>query len=263
MSGAISTMAFKCSFCSRQFKNEVIRDKHAYEQVCYPAHKRTYCRLCAWKGRDIVDYQNHIMSRAHLSQIGRMDIAGINLELIEDSSRAKMRELMSKDPLYSECCELAKEDVKIFFNDGSIAKVEVNGTDLRDISMSPEDKQIEATEKANRANMSYQDLVAMARGSAHRTARQEKILDYLAKWDGIGPSEMAAKFRIILEKIGMDDADYLGMHIRTCDKLSLEARQIYGAYLDEFIRQLTGLVVKGEKTYRDMDLFAFVARLTK
>ena len=189
-----------------------------------------------------------------------MDVDVINVELIEDECRTKLKTLMTADPILAEC-DPPGEDVKIFFNDGSIAKVEVNGADLRDMSMTQEDRIIQG--HVAQGQMTYQDLVEQARGSARLTPRQDKIMDYLAKWEGVSPMEMVAKFRIILEKIGLDDADYLGTHIRSCPKLSLEARQIYGAYLDEFIRQLTGLVIKGEKTYREMDLFAFVARLTK
>jgi hypothetical protein len=257
---------FTCKVCQKGFKTQSSKDKHEYEQVCL-GKKKTYCRVCDWTGTDILAYNEHIISRSHLDKLGRMTIDNIDIvNIIHDSSTLKLNAMKQADPILADCIENEPDNnVKLFFNDGSIAKVTINNTDLHELTLSSTDKLIRDTELANMtgAGLTYKDLVERERGIAKPTPRQDKIMDYLAKFQGIGPMEMAGKFRIILEKIGMDDADFLGTHIRNCSKLTIESRQIYGTYLDEFVRQLTGLVIKGETVYRDMDLFSFVARLTK
>ncbi len=257
-------MSLACKYCSKQFRKLVIKEKHEYEQVCLNEKSRTYCKICDIHVDSNSDYREHLISRTHLNNIGHMNIDNLNILKIQQDSKINI--IASIDPILAECKPAnTEEQVKIFFNDGSIAKVMVNNLDINEIGMSSADKQIRDTELANMtgAGLTYKDLVEHERGIAKPTPRQEKIMDYLAKFQGTGAMEMAGKFRIILEKIGMDDADFLGTHIRNCSKLTVESRQIYGAYLDEFIRKLTGLVIKGETIYRDMDLFSFVARLTK
>lgn len=207
-----------------------------------------------------------------MNNLGRMNTDTINISnILTDPTQQKLKAFQALDPILSisspDSSSNDQNNVKIFFTDGSIAKVTVNGEALSDLSLSGQEKQVRDTEAANApiqaANLSYKDLVERERTIARPTPRQDKILAYLAKHQDLTPLDMVAKFRLILEKIGMEDADFLGTHIRSTPQLTLEARQIYGAYLDEYIRQLTSLVVKGETQYRGMDLFGFVARLTK
>lgn len=257
-----------CKYCTKQFKKQPMKEKHEYEQACIPASARTYCRVCDWTAESTTCYKSHLISRLHLNKLGRMNTDTINISnIITDPTQQKLQAFQALDPILSSYPQSDQNNVKIFFTDGSIAKVTVNGEALQDLSLSSQEKQIRDTESANapihKANLSYKDLVERERTVAKPTPRQDKILAFLAKFQDHPPLDMVAKFRLILEKIGMDEADFLGTHIRSSPLLTLEARQIYGAYLDEYIRQLTSLVVKGETQYRGMDLFGFVARLTK
>lgn len=259
---------YTCKYCNKHFKKLVVKDKHEYEQICIPITKKTYCKVCNWTAENTYTYNEHLMSREHLNKIGRMSVNDLNV-VISNPIRDKINIMNACDPVLSQCEQHTMTNnthhIKLFHNDGGIMQVDTNNTNntLYELSLSDVDKAVRTVEVANGGTIKYQDLVEKERGMAKMTTRQEKIIEYLCKFQKNDAKEMIERFKIILDKIGMDDADFLGTHIRNYPGLSINAKQIYGAYLEKFINVLMRMVMTGEKTYRDMDIFEFVAKLTK
>ncbi len=258
---------FTCKYCKKSFKKAVIRDKHEYEQICVANGRKTYCKVCSWTAENISLYNDHLISRDHLDKVARINVTGLDM-IIVNPVRDKMATMFSCDPVLSQY-ELAdgisatSNELKVFHTDGSMSRVNGGGEALHELSLSKVDKAIRNTEVANAGIIKYQELVARERGLAKMTERQMKIMEYLSRYQNDGVDEMVNRFKVILDKIGMDDADFLGTHIRNYDGLSISAKQVYGSYMEKFINALTRRVMDGETEYRDMNIFDFVAKLTK
>jgi hypothetical protein len=260
---------FSCKYCNKQFKKGVVRDKHEYEQVCIANGRKTYCKVCSWTAENIQLYNEHLISRGHLDKVGRLTVTGLDM-IIVNPVQDKMVTMFACDPVLAQCGNpdvvcVSGMNMKVFHTDGSMTRAEHSNVDssLHELSLSDVDKAVRDTEVANAGIIKYQALVERERGLAKMTVRQMKILEYLARFQNDGVTEMVARLKVILDKIGMDDADFLGTHIRNYDGLSISAKQVYGSYMEKFINALTRRVMDGEKLYRDMDIFEFVAKLTK
>ena len=265
---------YSCKHCNKQFKKAVVRDKHEYEQVCIPNGKKTYCKICSWTGANVLMFNEHLISREHMDKIGRLSVPGLDM-IIVNPVQDKMVSMFACDPVLAQCNEtvdkmncVVGDNVKVFHTDGSMTRVDMSkdggcaGT-LHELSLSESDKMVRDVEVANGGIIKYQELVERERGLAKMTPRQTKIMEYLVKYQHSGVNEMVERFKIILDKINMDDADFLGTHIRNYEGLGISAKQVYGSYMEKFINALTRRVMDGEKLYRDMDIFEFVAKLTK
>lgn len=257
---------YNCKFCHKTFKKTVVRDKHEYEQVCIPVARRTYCKLCDWTAGDMSLFNEHLISRTHLDKVGRISVDSVNMVIV-NPVKDKIKKMAAFDPILAQCGgaeEVSKETLNVFHKDGSISRVSTDGENsLHELSMNDVDKAVRDVEVANAGIVCYQELVERERGFAKMTGRQQRIMEYLCRFQDGDAKEMVERFKIILDKIGMADADFLGTHIRNYTGLTLEAKQIYGAYLEKFVSVLTRRVMTGETTYRDMDIFEFVAKLTK
>lgn len=258
---------FSCKYCNKLFKKGVVRDKHEYEQVCIANGRKTYCKVCSWTAENIQLYNEHLISRGHLDKVGRISVSGLDM-IIVNPVQDKMVTMFACDPVLAQCGNPVLDNemnMKVFHTDGSMTRVEHSEVDssLHELSLSDVDKAVRDTEVANAGIIKYHELVERERGLAKMTMRQMKILEYLARYQNDGVNEMVARLKVILDKIGMDDADFLGTHIRNYDGLSISAKQVYGSYMEKFINALTRMVMDGESHYRDMDIFEFVAKLTK
>jgi hypothetical protein len=265
---------YLCRHCNKSFKKAVIRDKHEYEQVCIPNGRKTYCKICSWTGENVSVYNEHLISREHMDKIGRISIPGLNM-IIVNPVQDKMVSMFACDPVLAHCNITAEnvtsssgENINVFHTDGSMTRVDINkdtgaGITLHELSLSETDKAVRDVEIANGGIIKYHELVERERGMAKMTPRQTKIMEYLVRYQNSGVNEMIERFKLILDKIGMDDADFLGTHIRNYEGLGVSAKQVYGSYMEKFINALTRLVMDGETHYRDMDIFEFVAKLTK
>lgn len=255
---------YTCKYCKKRFKKSVIRDKHEYEQVCIATNRRTYCKVCSWTAANLELYNEHLISRDHLDKVGRITVTGLDM-IIVNPVQDKMVTMFACDPVLSQCGDMDSEGngMKVFHTDGSMSRVDGMPETLHELSLSDADKAVRDTEVANAGIIKYQELVERERGLAKMTGRQLKIMEYLARFQNDGVAEMVERFKVILDKIGMADADFLGTHIRNYEGLSIGAKQVYGSYMEKFINALTRRVMDGEKYYRDMDIFEFVAKLTK
>ena len=257
---------YKCKWCPRTFKKANTRDNHENIELCLPEHIRTFCRLCNVRLATNALYRNHLMSREHLSQIGKQNIDVLN---IIDNTKNKIHQVHECDPILAYCSggnEPHHENLKLYYNDGTYQKIDAGlatGIGLSKLTETKTETLIKQVETANKPGQTYRQLVTAEREQVILTTRQTKILAYLAKFQTCEPLDMVAKFKVILEKIELDDANFLGTHIRNAKGLELHAKQIYCSYLDEFVKILTGMVIKGEMKYRNMDIFDFVAKLTK
>lgn len=253
---------YSCKYCKKRFKKSVIRDKHEYEQVCVMNGKKTYCKVCSWTADNISVYNEHLISREHLDKVGRINVTGLDM-IIVNPVKDKMVSMFACDPILSKCDSVDSDKLKVFHTDGSMSRVDGRSETLHELSLSDTDKAIRTTEVANAGIIRYHELVERERGLAKMTERQLKIMEYLARFQHNSVTEMVDRLKIILDKIGIDDADFLSTHIRNYDGLSVRAKQVYGSYMEKFINALTRRVMVGEKYYRDMDIFEFVAKLTK
>lgn len=267
----IKDVIYSCKHCNKSFKKAVIRDKHEYEQVCIPNGRKTYCKICSWTGESVTVYNEHLISREHMDKIGRISVPGLDM-IIVNPVQDKMVSMFACDPVLAQCNSTAEkvtgsvgENIKVFHTDGSMTRIDMNvdnGT-LHELSLSETDKMVRDVEVANGGIIKYQELVERERGLAKMTPRQTKIMEYLVRYQNSGVNEMIERFKLILDKINMDDADFLGTHIRNYEGLGVSAKQVYGSYMEKFINALMRHVMDGEKFYRDMDIFEFVAKLTK
>lgn len=257
---------YKCKWCPRTFKKANTRDNHEHIELCLPEHIRTFCRLCNMKLATNALYRNHLMSREHLSKIGNQNIDALN---IIDNTKNKIHKVNECDPILAYCSggnDSPPENLKLYYNDGTYQKINAgfaNDIGLSKLTETKTETLIKQVEHANKPGQTYQQLMTAEREQVILTARQTKILAYLAKFQNCDPLDMVSKFKVILEKIELDDANFLGTHIRNAKGLALHAKQIYCSYLDEFVKILTGMVIKGESKYRNIDIFEFVAKLTK
>lgn len=265
-----------CKYCNKQFKKTVARDKHEYEQLCIANGQKTYCKVCSWTAENITLFNEHLISRDHLDKVGRINVAGLDMIII-NPVQDKMITMFACDPVLTQCGSTdiytntnINMNMNVFHTDGSMTRLENMKCEthdlspsLHELSLSDVDKAVREVEIANAGIINYQDLVERERGLAKMTDRQIKIMEYLARYQNDGTNEMIKRFKVILTKIGMDDADFLGTHIRNYNGLSLSAKQIYGSYMEKFINALTRQVMAGETLYRDMEIFEFVAKLTK
>lgn len=253
---------YSCKYCKKGFKKGVIRDKHEYEQVCVANGRKTYCKVCSWTAENISHYNEHLISRGHLDKVGRINVVGLDM-IIVNPVQDKIVTMFACDPVLSQCGGVGSDGLKVFHTDGSMTRFDGMSETLHELSLSEADKTVRDTEVANAGIIKYHELVERERGLAKMTGRQIKIMEYLARFQHDSVTEMVGRFKVILDKIGMDDADFLGTHIRNYDGLSVGAKQVYGSYMEKFINALTRRVMDGEKYYRDMDIFEFVAKLTK
>lgn len=248
-----------CKYCKKQFKTSALHSRHQTEQLCRHVHLRTYCKACGYTAETKSEYETHILTREHLNKL-----CGVHVDPVEIRSRT----VFDLDPYLtkSEAMKVRHgvDDIGdkfvVHFRDNTIQCLATD-TKLKPKSSKTETA-ISVYEAANNT-CDYQTLLRAHEARPPATERQNKIIAWLAKWQNEGPVVMKDKIRIILEKIGMDDADYLINHIRDSRVLSLEAKQFYAGYVDTLVNVLIGRINNGDTQFGGKDIFNFVAKLTK
>ena len=59
-----------CSHCDKVMKSEKLYDKHVSGQVCYSKDEKTICKVCNITLVDRAEYVKHLLSMAHINNIG-------------------------------------------------------------------------------------------------------------------------------------------------------------------------------------------------
>jgi len=248
-----------CKHCNKEFRTTALHIRHETEQLCRPAHQRTYCKACSYTAANKAEYETHILTREHLNKL-----CGVHVDPVQINARS----VFDLDPYLtkSEAMKVRHgvDDIgykfTIHFRDNTIQCLATD-TKLKPTA-SKVDTAISAYETANNT-CDYQALLRAHEARPPPSERQNKIIAWLAKWQGDGPGVMKDKIRLILEKIGMDDADYLINHIRDSRILSLDAKQFYAGYVDTLVNVLIGRINNGDTQFAGKDIFNFVAKLTK
>ena len=248
-----------CKYCKKQFRKATLHSRHETEQLCRPQNQRTHCKTCSYTAGTKAEYDTHILTREHLNKL-----CGLKVDPVEISARS----VFDLDPYLTKSEALkvrhGVEDIGdkfvVHFRDNTVQCL------ATDTKLKPETSKVEKAilqyETANKT-CDYQALLRAHEARPPATERQNKIITWLAKWQDEGPAVMKDKIRMILEKIGMDDADYLINHIRDSRVLSLEAKQFYAGYVDTLVAVLIGRINNGQTQFGGKDIFNFVAKLTK
>lgn len=251
--------AMVCKYCQKTFRAPSIFTRHQLEQLCRPLNSRTYCKSCNYTGENKQAYENHILSRDHLNKL-----CGVKVDPVQINARS----VFDLDP-YLTKSEAQKirhgvEDIGdkfvVHFKDNTIQCLATE-TNIKPKADKTE-VAIATYEKAN-STCDYQALLRAHESRPAPTERQTKIIAWLAKWQNDGVAVMKDKIRTILEKIGMEDADYLINHIRDSSQLTLDAKQFYAGYVDTLVSVLIGRINNGQTQFGGKDIFNFVAKLTK
>lgn len=248
-----------CKFCKKQFKTSALYTRHETEQLCRHVNQRTHCKVCSYTADSKAEYETHILTREHLNKL-----CGLKVDPVEISARS----VFGLDPYLTKSEALkvrhGVEDIGdkfvVHFRDNTVQCLATN------VKLKPETSKVEkAISQYEIVNNTcdYQVLLRAHEARPPATERQNKIITWLAKWQDEGPSVMKDKIRLILEKIGMDDADYLINHIRDSCVLSLEAKQFYAGYVDTLVAVLISRINTGQTLFGGKDIFNFVAKLTK
>lgn len=252
-------VANTCKYCKKQFRTSALHTRHETEQLCRPVNQRTHCKTCSYTAVNKQEYETHILTREHLNKL-----CGLKVDPVEISARS----VFDLDPYLTKSEALkvrhGVEDIGdkfvVHFRDNTVQCL------ATDTKLKPEtsktEKAIETYETANNT-CDYQALLRAHEARPPATERQNKIITWLAKWQDEGQVVMKDKIRMILEKIGMDDADYLINHIRDSRVLTLEAKQFYAGYVDTLVSVLIGRINGGQTHFGGKDIFNFVAKLTK
>jgi hypothetical protein len=82
MDKPLSGSEYSCKYCKKGFKKAVVRDKHEYEQVCVANGHKTYCKVCTWTAENILAYNEHLISREHLDKVGRINVTGLDMIIV-------------------------------------------------------------------------------------------------------------------------------------------------------------------------------------
>lgn len=259
--------------------------RHIKEQLCRPVNKRTYCRSCNETFSNRQQLLSHLTTREHMSRMiidnNPNEVVVNVLKSNEEVKKERIR-VLELDPYLTggEVNQVAAPSADTFnnkltvkFGDGKMYR-STNGLNST-VNIEPakpgmtieETKIVSKQEKSNeviiKTGLSYENLVKHDEAYPQPTERQNKIIMWLAQWQSAGPDIMRQKLKLILEKIGLDDADFLVSHLRYSRLLTMPAKQIYCAYIDSVVRVLTNERNRGIETFAGKDIIDFVVKLTK
>ena len=250
-----------CNICNKEFKSKQAFINHTKKQICIPKHNRTYCHICDKSFSTIQEFKFHNISVEHLDK----------LNLIEPDKVTINNQLYNADP-YLDKSDINKinnsiigDNLTIIYNNNKIEKLSTET--FNNINNSKlDDNKIDTISKYEDANkhMNYQDIINQE--ILHKpkpTERQIKIFKFLSIHQSSNLNFTIGKFKLILSKINLDDANFFATHLRESNIIELRYKQLYGKYLDLFINTLISKYNKGEDLYNDMNIMNFVTKLTK
>lgn len=125
--------------------------------------------------------------------------------------------------------------------------------EIREAEKTPEQKEIE---RRRQQTTDYQKVLAAMHAPPAPTERQQRILQYLGRWQDQPTQTMLDKFKPILAALKLPDANYLRRHILEAPVtiLTVAAKQVYVGYLDTFTEHIIQLSIEGTRTHLAPDV---------
>lgn len=268
-----------CPYCKKVFTVKSV-DKHILEQLCRPLNMRSYCKSCNVSYATRQEYMLHLTSKDHMSvMFGKTMDPVVVVNALAPSHDVELRsQVLALDPYLTkdESSSVKNEgmgDRMLLKFNGSDQKISVDTHTVVELPKQTSGLSVAATkiiggqELANesvvKSGFSYAELMKHNESFPEPNERQTKIIAWLAQWQTSGVQVMRDKARLIMEKLPMQDADYLLTHLRNSSVLTLPAKQVYCTYIDSLVTILINEINKGIDTFGGKNIFEFVAKITK
>jgi hypothetical protein len=277
----INTDDLTCKNCKKHFKTKKSKTRHQIRQVCIPQAKRTYCSTCNFTADNKTAYKQHLLSEQHLSKL--VNITTTKVNITADPS------LFDLDPYLS---NQERSDINNPYSINNVSSLTFKHKDntISRIDTARENAKIAAREQAKREaeeakrreeeakkyidgvhyvvepenKLDYQSILnAELFTIPPKTPRQERIIQFLIRAQNASEQIKKNKLKQILRLITMDEANYLMSHIRRCEELSIQGKQFYMNFIDNFIMELIKLMNRGIMYIGDKKIDEFVAKLSK
>lgn len=255
-----------CSHCHRKMTSETSFNRHIRTQVCVDKNLRTYCKICdeVMDSREL--YTKHIITREHVAKIMEAPVDTLDLSVLRKEKKkrngrnggagsgsqveAQMVSKIEADPYLdrNDKDSMAPTELTIVFG-GSGANNNLNcgisdcGSDIGSIG------DVEVSVARNTVLPIVRQI----------TERQQKILIFLKSI--IGAHDAANKFLVVLNKLGLDDYQGLGLAIIQCDEIPLASRQVFIGVISKYKELLQKKMIGGKPTHNGIDINLIVASL--
>ena len=204
----------------------------------------------------------------------RRGAASVNLDInhIDKLNNNKPDLLTINNEMYNADPYLNKKDIKIMNNSiiGENLTIIYKNNTIEKLSTESEcNKHSELEEETitnyevSNKSTNYQDIINNEIFNKPRlTERQTKIFKYLSL-QSTNINNAISKFKLILSKIDLNDANFFASHLRESTLIELKYKQLFGKYLDHFINALINKYNNGEDIFNNMNIMDFVTKLTK
>jgi hypothetical protein len=274
----INIAEITCNHCKKQFKTKKSKTRHQLHQLCISKDKRTYCATCNFTANSKIAYKQHLLTEQHLSKL--INISTSKVDIIEEPN------LFDIDPYLS---TKEKKQVNNIYNsaeltfkhkDNTISRINANRENAKIIAKENAKREAEEEEKLREESkkyingihyigepenkLDYQSILnAELFTIPPKTKRQERIIQFLIKAQNANDNIKKEKLKQILRLITINEANYLMSHIRRCEELSIQSKQFYMNFIDNFIMELIKLMNQGIKYIGNKKINEFIAKLSK
>ena len=253
-----SKKTFYCKLCNKCFKSELQKNNHERKQICLPKHKRTYCAICDISFNTINELKFHNIDIDHITKLNALkpDRIKINNHIYNADPYLNEEDIKLMDK------SIIGDNLTIIYKDNTVSKLSTE--DSKDkINEESKDENIIKYQTQNN-KIDYQEIIEKEIfNKPNITLRQQKILKYLSLHQSNNANIIIQKFKLILSKINLDDADFFASHLRESNIIDLKFKQLLGKYLDLFINALISKYNDGQELYNNMNIIEFVTKLTK
>lgn len=123
----------------------------------------------------------------------------------------------------------------------------------RESDKSPKEKEID---RHQQQPTDYESVLRSFRDAPPPTERQNKILQYLARWKDQPTQVLMNKLKPVLAALKLPDANYLRRYIMEAPDadIPMSCKQVYVGYLDKFVEHIITLSVEGTRTHLSPDV---------
>lgn len=270
-----------CKHCKKQFKTKKSKTRHQNHQVCIPKAKKTYCSTCNYTASNKTEYKRHLLSEEHLSKL--VNIIPRKVDIIPKDNLFALDPYLSKDEKRGLVNPFSLDNVSTLtfkHKDNTISRIDTARENAKIAAREQAKREAEEAKRRDEEAKKYIDgvhyvvepedkldynsiLNAELYTIPPKTKRQERIIQFLIKAQSLNNIIRKEKLKQILRLITMDEANYLMSHIRKCDELTIQGKQFYMSFIDNFIMELIKLLNKGIIMIGDKNIEQFITKLSK
>lgn len=260
-----------CSHCHRKMTSETSFNRHIRTQVCVDKHLRTYCKICdeVMDSREL--YTKHIITREHVAKIMATPVDTLDFTVLrkerkkrgknsdgsgggDRSVEAQIVSKMEADPYLdrNDKDSMAPTELTIVFGGGvggSGGGGVGGGSGFSDCG----------SDIGSIGDVEMSVVAGTTPVIRQITERQQKVLVFLKSI--IGAHDAANKFLVVLNKLGLDDYQGLGLAIIQCDEIPLASRQVFIGVISKYKELLQKKMIGGKPTHNGVDINLIVASL--